>query len=126
MLISDKKKIMEVQREFNARFPYLKIEFYKKEHDTGEGSPARLQLDQRKTLGKVRTVHDEADFEIQPDMKVSELEKTFHDRFGLNAQVFRKSGNLWIQTTSTDDWTLEMQNRKGGSSELAYKEKYNH
>ena len=62
--------------------------------------------------------------EVKEDMKVSDFEKMFHDKFGLNVQVFRKSGNLWMQTTSTDHWTLAEQNRKGGSSELHYKEKY--
>jgi hypothetical protein len=27
--------------------------------------------------------------------------------------VFRKSGNLWLETTMTDDWTLQQQNDHG-------------
>ena len=47
-------------------------------------------------------------------MKVNELEKIFKDRFNLAVQVFRKSGNLWLETTMTDNWTLQQQNNHGG------------
>jgi hypothetical protein len=33
--------------------------------------------------------------------------------FGLCVQVFRKSGNHWIETSLTNSWTLEQQNREG-------------
>ena len=33
--------------------------------------------------------------------------------FGLSAQVFRLSGDVWLETTSTDNWTLEEQNSTG-------------
>lgn len=124
MIITDSKKIVEIQREFNTKFPYLKLEFYKAKHRPGEGSPIELQIDRELTVGQVRTIHNEEEFKIRRDLKVTDLEKIFHDRFGLNVQVFRKSGNLWMQTTSTDHWTLDMQNRKGGSSESAFREKY--
>ena len=45
-------------------------------------------------------------------MKVAELESAFFVTFGLAVQVFRKSGKVWLQTTATDDWTLEEQNLK--------------
>jgi hypothetical protein len=43
-------------------------------------------------------------------MKVGELEHAFNVKFGLSAQVFRKSGEIWLQTTTTDTWTLAKQN----------------
>lgn len=46
-------------------------------------------------------------------MKVSELEKLFKDKFKLAVQVFRKSGNLWLETTMTDNWSLLQQNNHG-------------
>jgi len=35
------------------------------------------------------------------------------DRFGLAAQVFRKSGRVWLETIRTDNWTLNDQNKHG-------------
>lgn len=124
MIITDDKKLIDIQREFNQKFPYLKIEFYSGHHDPGEGSPLGERLDAQLTIGEVRTAHAEGSMRVDARMKVSTFEQSFDENYGLNVQVFRKSGNLWMQTTSTDSWTLEAQNRKGGHSEQAYKEKY--
>jgi len=124
MRITDQKKLVDIQREFKEKFPYLKIEFYSGRHKPGEGSPVGEKLNNEQTIGTVRQIHEEGDLQIQDDMSVRELEQQFYSKYGLNAQVFRKSGNLWMQTTSTDDWTLSQQNRKGGSSEEHYGEKY--
>ena len=114
----------DVQREFHEMFSHLRIEFYEGKHQTGEGSPVKDKLDGELRLGNVRKVHAEGDFEVTGDTTVADFEQQFFDKYGLNVQVFRKSGNLWMQTTSTDHWTLDEQNRKGGSSEQHFKEKY--
>jgi hypothetical protein len=31
----------------------------------------------------------------------------------LSVQVFRKSGKNWLETTASDQWSLEKQNAKG-------------
>jgi hypothetical protein len=49
---------------------------------------------------------------ITGDMKVYEAESLFMERFGLSVQVFRRSGTNWIQTTTTDNRTLNEQNEK--------------
>lgn len=124
MIISDEKTLRDIQKEFNTYFPYLKIEFYSGRHGSGEGSPVQDRLPPEQRLSLIRKVHTTGDLKIDPDVKVSEFEQMFLRKYGLNVQVFRKSGNLWIQTTTTDHWTLAEQNRKGGASELHYKEKY--
>ncbi len=122
MQITDSKKIKDIQKEFNAKFPYLKLEFYKGKHESGAPSPAGKQLAPEKTIGQVRTVHAEGNLSIDSRLKVSTLEDRFWEQYGLNVQVFRLSGNLWLQTSTTDQWTLAEQNRKGESSEKAYRE----
>lgn len=123
MIISDRKTLQDINQEFHQMFPGLKLEFYAKSHAAGEGSPAQERLNGEQRLSDVRTIHTEGDLSIDPEMSVSKFEQLFAERYGLNAQVFRKSGNLWMQTTSTDSWSLAQQNRKGGSSEIHYKEK---
>ena len=125
MLISNNRKLKEIQTDFRRLFPNLKIEFYSDHHDVGEGSSFGSRLDPEATIGQVRKEGSEGDLRIHSKMKVSTFEGRIYQRFGLNVQVFRKSGNLWMQTTSTDHWTLAQQNRKGGSSILHYEEKYN-
>ena len=108
--ITDDKTIEQVQSAFTEHFPYLKIEFYVAEHEAGEGSPDALRVDVEKTIGETRTRHNEGDLSIHGNQKVSTLEQAFHETFGLNVQVFRQSGGLWLQTTTTDEWTLSEQN----------------
>ena len=116
MFISDSKTIREVKNEFHDKFPWLKIEFYSKSHGTGEGSPESLHLDDELTIAQVRSVHGEGELSIHGNLRVASLEESFRDGYGLNVQVFRRSGELWLQTTSTDDWTLAEQNDKGANS----------
>lgn len=123
MLIDGNKKLSDIQAEFHQKFPYLKLEFYAGSHRTGESSPARERLDSSLYIDQVRTVHTEGNLQIHEEMPVSELERLFLQRFGLNAQVFRRSGNLWLQTSATDHWPLAEQNRKGGHSEELFRQK---
>ncbi|MCR9285821.1 MAG: hypothetical protein NXI23_00380 [Bacteroidetes bacterium] len=117
MIITDNKKLKDIQMEFNDKFSHLKIEFYTSGHKGGEGSPVEETLDHNLSIGKVRKIHNEGDLSIDGHQKVSTFEQNFYKTYGLSVQVFRKSGALWMQTTSTDDWTLAKQNRKGGHSE---------
>ncbi len=124
MRIQDNMLLRDIQIGFRELFPNLKIEFYTGEHEEGGASPKREQLNATQSLAVVRTVHTEGDLELDPEMSVAALEGVFLERYGLNAQVFRRSGNLWMQTTATDSWSLAEQNRKGGSSRRHFAEKY--
>ena len=124
MLIGDAMKIKDIQRAFSKLFPALKVEFFSGQHSVGEGSPIRTRLDAELTLGQVRSAHTEGEFLIRGDMTVGQFEREFFERFGLNIQILRRSGNLWMQTTATDSWTLEQQNQKGSDSEQFFNEKY--
>ncbi len=115
MIIKDSKTIKEIQNEFNNKFPFLKIEFYKKAHSAKEGSPDSMKWDAEKSIESIRKVHNSGDLSIADDQKISELEAKFLEQYGLNVQVFYKSGNLWLQTTATDEWTLKQQNERAES-----------
>lgn len=113
MKISNDRKIKEIQEEFSKKFPALKIEFYKKPHKVGEGSEATLQLDPDTSIGKIRSESSEEDLTIHGNLKVQTLEEILQKNYGLYAQVFRKSKDIWLQTTATDHWTLAEQNEAG-------------
>lgn len=105
-------------------FPHLKIEFYSGRHQAGEGSPKDSQLDLETTIETYCMEDCPDQLEINDQMMVRQLEEILMDSFGLNAQVFRRSGNLWMQTTATDHWTLAVQERKGAASEYHFQQKY--
>ncbi len=111
--INDNRKIFAIQEEFNTLFPYLKIEFFSKPHKVGGASAKKLIKHNSKTLGECRTVHNNGEITITPSLTVSDLEQRFQDVYGLNVQVFRKSGKVWLETTVTDGWSLDEQNKQG-------------
>ena len=111
--ITDKKKISAVQKEFSELFPFLKIEFFSKPHGVGSPSSKKIMKSPTKTLGECRTVHTKGVLTITPQNSVAEVEQKFLDMFGLSVQVFRRSGKAWLETTVTDGWTLDKQNKQG-------------
>ena len=111
--INDKINLYKIQEEFSSLFPFLKLEFYKKVIQRGIVEPRQPIQNMDATLSECRTVFNKETVVISPDMTVTELEKNFHDIYGLSTQVFRKSGNVWLVATVTDNWTLEEQNRQG-------------
>lgn len=113
LVINDKKRINIIQKEFNEVFPFLMIEFFSKPTGKGGGITKKFMKNNSKELGEFRTVYTKGHISITPDMTVNELEQQFQDRYGLLAQVYRKSGKAWLQTTATDGWTLEKQNAEG-------------
>ena len=122
--INDHRKIFAIQKEFSEMFPYLKLEFFSKPHTKGGSSPKELMKPSSKLLGECRTIHNKGVITITPQMTVANVEQGFSDVYGLSVQVFRKSGTTWLETTVTDNWTLEKQNKQG--EELSAKEKYTH
>jgi hypothetical protein len=111
--INDKRKIFAIQEEFNQLFPYLKLEFFSKPSQAGGASPKKFVKKNGETLGECRTIHEKGKITITPNMTVSYLEEGFGEVYGLSVKVFRKSGKAWLETTVTDSWTLEEQNRQG-------------
>jgi len=113
IIIHDARRIVDIQEEFNTVFPYLKLEFFSQGHTISEGSAKKHIINTNETLGKYRSKHNPGEVGIVPEMKVMDIEQLFSDIYGLNVQVFRKSGKVWLETTVTDGWTLEKQNARG-------------
>lgn len=113
MIIQDSKTIEEIQREFNALYPGLKIEFYRFPHAQFKGSLKDNQYTPDLHLFEIREHHNEGEITISPEMTVEQVEGLFEELYGLHVQIFRKSNRIWLQTSKTDSWTLFEQNRKG-------------
>lgn len=101
------KQVSDVQREFGAAWPYLRLSFFR---TFGSGDRKMLR---RVTKLLAAGLQREGEVKCNGEMTVADLEKQFQEDFGLNVQVLRQSGNVWLQTTSTDGWTLSQQNRHG-------------
>ncbi|MFM2136273.1 MAG: hypothetical protein RL021_1673 [Bacteroidota bacterium] len=110
--------LYEIQQRFNKRFPYLKIEFLGRPRVDGQP-------------GVIDPIHTVVDLEphvratsllITATMTTGQVEELFREKTGLNAEVFRKSGRVWLRTTVTDYRTLQEQNQMGSDAEAPERE----
>lgn len=111
--INDHRKVFAIQKEFNTILPYLKLEFFGKPSKNGAASSRKLIEHPSKTIGECRVIHNKGSLTITPSMTVADLEQAFSDIYGISVQVFRKSGKAWLETSVTNNWTLEEQNKQG-------------
>jgi hypothetical protein len=112
LLINGDKLVREVQQEFTGAYPFLKIEFIKNA-DVHTNHVQNLILHNQKLSDAWVYKKAEGNLLIDDRMSVTDLENAFMDQFGLKTQVFRKSGNIWLETSVTDSWTLKQQNDYG-------------
>ncbi len=103
----------ELKHAFAQHFPYLKWEFFHRSHQHHEGSHKKDMILGNPLLQKISTHLQQYRIEFHDTTSVQDLEQLIWDAFGLSVQVFRKSGNLWLETTVTDQWSLAYQNEQG-------------
>ncbi|MBV6440393.1 MAG: hypothetical protein DYG98_12835 [Haliscomenobacteraceae bacterium CHB4] len=116
--IAKDKTIGQIQDEFSQSYPFLKLVFFSKPHKAYKGSPAKYLVDDRNiTMESLEKKPHSGDLYLEPEMPTWQVERLFEEEFGLHVQLFRKSGNTWLETSVTDDLTLEEQNVKGKASE---------
>jgi hypothetical protein len=109
--LSPNKFIYALRDEFGAIYPFLNLEFYKLQ-ESDPNLVVRKHITHQGLL-RLAGLKIQGDIELNDNMSVGELEKQLFERFGLNAQVTRQSGNIWLETTMTDKWTLRQQNEHG-------------
>ena len=110
--ITPNRLISDVQKDFNNAFPFLKIEFFQNRNLQPAFTFQQI-VPHNKRIAEGQAPISDGDIEINSTMTVKDLEKIFKDQFSLAVQVFRRSGNLWLETTMTDGWTLGLQNQHG-------------
>ena len=102
----------EIGQSFNRVYPYLKIEIFNQAPKENSSGNLKSEFNLN-ALSRVLKLNKAGEINIDHNRTVAQLEKDFKDKYNLFVQVFRKSGNLWIETTLTEDWTLERQNKEG-------------
>ncbi|REJ99866.1 MAG: hypothetical protein DWQ39_13160 [Bacteroidetes bacterium] len=108
--ITPNMKLSEIQDLFQKRFNFLKIEFFKTKKDAEY--TADDILDPQRKISALSENASTDSVEITGLMKVSDVEKDISDKLGLHVEIFRKSGKVWLKTSSSDHWTLVEQNAR--------------
>jgi len=110
--------IRNIEQEFRKQYAYLKLQFYKNPHGEGEPSPVKERLNAALPIEEVTMFHTAGKINTSPGRTVAQVEHDFYHFLGLCVQILRQSGDLWIETTGTDQWTLQQQNDKGREHSL--------
>src|SRR4051812_25809883 len=101
LYINEDTRIGKIKVDFNVQYPFLKIDFLKGSVHNKNRADELEKLNGENSAGNI---------DINKKRTVAELKRDFKEKYGLTAEVFRKSGNVWIETSLTEDWTLEQQN----------------
>jgi hypothetical protein len=113
--VHDNLTIADLQDKFSMCFPGLKIEFCQKKHHWEEICAESQFWPSSTPIEELRKNHSQGVLELKSWYKVGEAEKMFYDQFGLNVQIFYRSGDRWIQTGKSDNLSI------GAVQERAYK-----
>lgn len=109
LTIDERISVGDFQKEFNSIFPFLKIELYKPsrgQHDEVGTKPMSILISRDK-IGNIAKRID-----ITSLTTVAQLKKMLSEKLGINSFIYRKSGSMWIETSLTEDWSLERQNHE--------------
>ncbi|RMG79550.1 MAG: hypothetical protein D6707_07920 [Bacteroidetes bacterium] len=107
LTIGPETKLKDLKKEFNEQFPVLKLEFFKQPHKEGEGNSIKEKLDPETRVHDLNPQLESFHMEFDENIKVWELEQLLKEKTGLNIQVFYKRGSSWIETTHSDEATLQ-------------------
>ena len=111
--VSGNKKIDTLCKEFNKKFPYLRLGiYYSYAREQVKKGESISRIDGSKTLASVRRANSSGDISISGNKKVKSLEKEFDTVFGLYAQVCytESDGHRYYTSGSTDEMTLSQFN----------------
>lgn len=109
MSVSGNKKIDTLRKEFNARFPFLRLGiFYSYARDAVKKGETITPIPGDKTLASVRRADSGGTISISGNKKIKTLEKEFDTVFGLYCQVCYTSaeGNRYYTSGAADEKTL--------------------
>lgn len=114
--VTGNKKIATLQKEFNKKFPYIRLGIY---YSYARQSVAKgesiTQIDGDKTLASVRRANSGGDISISGNKKIKSLEAEFDKVFGLYAQVCytNSEGHRYYTSGEKDEMTLAAFNAYG-------------
>lgn len=112
LILNRESFVTDIQYQFSQLFPFLKIEFQKKNATKSVSLNKKLSYF---GMHNLETINYDFETTISSRKFIEDIKKLCQ----LNVSVFRKSGNLWIEVTETKDWSLARQNEEGKLFDLS-------
>ena len=103
--------VKQVKEQFTRSFPFLKLEFFMRHRE--ENTEREERLNDELYLWEVTGVLKEGVYYLNPSVSVDEFEQDLQFKYGLPVQVYRRTGDVWIETVQADDLSLEKHNSIG-------------
>ena len=125
--VSGNKKIGTLQKEFNKKFPYLRLGiFYSYARDQVKKGESITQIPEDKTLASVRRADSGGTVSISGNKKIKSIEQEMDKAFGLYCQICYtdKDGSRYYTSGSNDEKTLSAFNaecEKNGCKKGVYR-----
>ena len=113
--VNGNKKIGTLQKEFNKKFPYLRLGiFYSYARQQVAKGESITQIPEDKTLASVRRADSGGSVSISGNKKIKTIEKEMDETFGLYCQICytEKDGSRYYTSGSADEMTLSAFNAK--------------
>jgi hypothetical protein len=117
IFLSSESTIKEINKEFKKSFPLLQLEFYKRKHGFAETSIWEQKFHERTCLKEINRNFKAGIIEVNPLDTVAEFEQKFQRNFGLSVQIYRRMGDIYLETVQTDGFSLKKQNNMGHIAE---------
>ena len=98
--------IEEIQQQFTSAFPHLKLGFFNDLNKDQVLTADELIKNEKTKLSALTSNIDSGKLIFEPNRSINDFEKSVLEQYGLQVQIFRKSGNTWLITLNTDNKTF--------------------
>ena len=105
MTVNPNTTVNELMCQFAEHFPFLRLALYE-----GVGSKKRAATENDFAL---KTGEKSIEIKFESTTKVRDFIDYLENLLGWKVQILRSSGKLYIETSVTDQWTLDRQNQEG-------------
>ncbi len=109
--IDGNSTIKEIQENLQKQFPFLKFEFCKDMGSDTKKDKFEL-LPPSFKVSAFMPVKGNITLTLDGNKRIFELKNDFKN-IGLCVVISRRSGNAWVKTSLTEDWSLQTQNSAG-------------
>lgn len=117
--ITSNTSLGSIKSAFSTHWPHLKLVFFSKPHSEHRGTSAKFMIDDDNlSVGDIQPAYEgSTSITVFGGLTVWEFEQMFEKDLGLHVHVFRRSGDIWLESTVSDDLTLAQQESKGKQSD---------
>ena len=99
--------IQDIKKVFHEHYPGLKLDFFIDKNKDGNYTANEKVTDYHTAFSSLGATKEEGEVLIEGNTLVEEVENRFLNDFGVVAQIFRKRGDQWLMTSSSDSQSLE-------------------